>query len=158
MTVGPASASLTIAASADDLYDLVTDVANMGRLSPECTGGKWLDGATGPTVGARFKGSNKRGIIRWSTTCTVVAAERGKVFTFETPDSGARWSYTFQPDGDGTTVTESREMFMERPAVAKWFSKLLLGGTESHDREMVDSLAATLARLKAVAEGGSVPA
>ena len=158
MTVGPASASLTISASAQELYDLVSDVANMGRLSPECTGGKWLDGATGPAVGARFKGSNKRGIVRWSTTCTVVVAEPGKEFTFETPDSGARWSYRFEPDGDGTVVTESREMFRDRPAIATWFSKLLLGGTERHDQEMNDGLAATLARLKVVAEGGAVPA
>ena len=89
----PASApadqtSLRIAASPQRIYDLVTDVAGMGRLSPECTGGRWLDGATGPAVGARFKGSNKRGFVRWSTTNTVVAAEPGVVFSFETGDSG----------------------------------------------------------------------
>lgn len=146
-------ASLTIAASPELLYDLVTDVSGMGRLSPECTGGKWLDGVTGPQVGARFKGTNKRGMIRWSTTSTVVAAEPGREFTFETPDSGARWSYLFEAEGDGTCVTESRRMYKERPTLAKWFATLLLGGTESHDQEMDAGMMVTLQRLKALAEG-----
>jgi uncharacterized protein YndB with AHSA1/START domain len=152
-----ASVTVTIAAPAEELYDLVTDVANMGRLSPECTGGSWLDGATGPAAGARFKGTNKRGFVRWSTRCTVVAAERGREFTFETPDSGARWSYRFEPDGDVTHVTEAREMYMERPRLASFFATLLLGGTDSHDREMNAGLRATLERLKALAEGGATP-
>lgn len=147
-----ATASLTISASPQELYDLVTDVANMGRLSPECTGGTWLDGASGPAVGARFKGTNRRGWVRWSTVSTVVAAEPGREFTFETKDSGARWSYRFQPDHDGTLVTESREMYTERPLLATFFSKLLLGGTQSHDREMDAGLRSTLERLKALAE------
>ncbi len=150
-----AEASLTIAAPAADLYGIVTDIAHMGRISPECTGGRWLDGATGPEPGARFKGTNRRGWVRWTTTCTVVAAEPGREFTFETPDSGARWSYRFEPDGTGTRVTESREMYAERPRLAAWFSKLLLGGTDSHDQEMNDSLLATLQRLKSVAESGA---
>jgi len=146
------SATLVISASPERLYGLVTDVAGMGRLSPECTGGKWLDGATGPTVGARFRGTNRRGIVRWSTTSTVVVADPGREFTFQTPDSGAQWSYRFEPVGDATRVTESRRMFMERPALARWFSKLLLGGTESHDREMDAGMMVTLERLKALAD------
>ena len=149
----PPTASVTIRASAEDLYDLVTDVANMGRLSPECTGGKWLDGATGPAVGARFKGTNKRGMIRWSTVNRVVAADRGREFAFETDGSGARWTYRFQAQGDDTVVTESREMFKKRPASATFFATLLLGGTGAHDDEMNQGLRATLERLKAVAEG-----
>ena len=48
----------------------------MGRWSPECTGGKWLDGAAGPAEGARFKGSNKHGPLRCSTKCTIPKADR----------------------------------------------------------------------------------
>jgi uncharacterized protein YndB with AHSA1/START domain len=144
--------SLRIAASPQRIYDLVTDVAGMGRLSPECTGGRWLDDAAGPAVGARFKGTNKRGFVRWSTTNTVVAAEPGVVFSFETKDSGTRWTYRMEADGDGTIVTESREAFRERPPLARFFSKLLLGGVEEHDTEMRDGMAATLGRLKDLAE------
>ena len=127
----------------------------MGRLSPECTGGTWLDGATGPVVGARFKGTNKRGFVRWSTKSRVVAAERGRTFAFEVGESGTRWRYDFEPDGTGTIVTESRSASKPYPFVAKAFTTLLLGGVEGHTRELREGMAATLERLKVEAEGRS---
>jgi hypothetical protein len=132
----------------------VTDIANMGQLSPECVGGAWQGGATGPAVGATFKGRNKRGIARWSTKNRVVEAEPGKAFAFETQQSGTRWTYRFEPDGDGTIVTESRAAWRSRPLVAKVFSAIALGGVADHDQEMRDGMLATLERLKAVAEAG----
>jgi hypothetical protein len=151
---GPLSdeVSLRIAAPPDAVYAIITDVANMGRLSPECTGGRWLDDATGPAVGARFKGSNKRGFARWSTTNRVVEAEAGRAFSFETNESGTRWTYRLEPDGDGTVVTESRAAFKERPLIAKVFASLLLGGIDDHEDELRNGMRQTLERLKAVAE------
>ncbi len=153
MPDSPASASVTIEASPEKLYELVTDITRMGKLSPECTGGKWLGGATGPAVGAKFKGTNKAGMIRWSTVNRVVVADPGKAFSFETDGSGARWTYRFEANGDSTVVTESREMFKKRPLLATVFASLLLGGTTSHDGVMDQGLHDTLNRLKAVAEG-----
>lgn len=148
----PDRASLRIAASPARLYEIVTDVTKMGRLSPECTGGRWLGGATGPAVGARFRGTNKRGWARWSTTNTVVVADPGKAFAFETDQSGVRWRYDFEPDGDATMVTESRAAWRERPMIARLFARLLLGGIDEHDVELRDGMRATLERLKSVAE------
>jgi hypothetical protein len=150
----PDEVSLRIAAPPGRVYEIVTDIAQMGRLSPECTGGKWLDGATGPAVGARFKGSNKRGIARWSTTNKVVEADPGKAFSFETQQSGACWTYRMEPDDDGTLVTESWRLYKERPLVAKLFARFALGGAEDHDDEVRGGMRATLERLKSVAEGG----
>ena len=147
-------ASVHIDAPAEKIYGIVTDVAGMGRLSPECTGGRWIDGATGPAVGARFKGTNKRGIARWSTTNTVVAAEPGKEFAFETKDSGYRWRYRIEAEGTGAVVTESREEFAERPLLARVFTKILLGGIDGHDDELREGIVATLDRLKTLAEAG----
>jgi hypothetical protein len=144
--------SLHIEAPAERIYDIVTDIAQMGRLSPECTGGKWLDGATGPAVGARFKGSNKRGIARWSTTNEVVVADPGVAFSFETQQSAARWSYRLQPEGTGTLVTETRELYKKRPAVATIFTKLFLGGDDGHDEELRQGMQQTLQRVKEIAE------
>lgn len=149
----PADAvSLRIEASPDALYDLISDPSNMGRLSPECTGGHWLDGATGPAVGARFKGTNKRGFVRWSTKSTVIAADRGKEFAFEVGDSGTRWRYQFEADGTGTLVTESRAASKPYPFIAKAFTTVALGGVEKHTQELRAGMAATLQRLKEIAE------
>ena len=68
-------AATTIAVLPQVLYDLVSDVRRMGEWSPECRRCEWIDGAIGPAVGARFKGSNAHGHARWSTTTKVVAAE-----------------------------------------------------------------------------------
>lgn len=145
--------SLRIEAPPERVYAIVTDIAQMGRLSPECTGGTWLGDATGPAVGASFKGTNKRGVARWSTTNRVVEADPGRAFAFETVQSGTRWSYHLEADGSGTVVTERRAAFKDRPLLARVFSKLLLGGVAEHDEEMRDGMRRTLERLKAVAEG-----
>ncbi len=144
--------SVRIAAPPARVYEIVTDIEQMGRLSPECTGGRWLDGASGPAVGAKFKGTNKRGFAKWSTTNSVVEAGPAKAFSFETAQSGCRWSYRLEPDGDGTVLTESRAMFRDRPLVAKVFTRLLLGGEQGHEDELRAGMRATLDRVKEIAE------
>ena len=141
-----------IAAPPDELYALISDVTNMGRWSPENHACRWLRGASGPAVGARFKGSNKAGWRRWSTTCEVVAAEPGRRFAFDTrfgPMSVARWSYDFEPDGDGTRVVETWQD--RRPKLMKSPSKYVMGVKDrpGHNRAGME---ATLANLKAAVE------
>jgi hypothetical protein len=150
----PDAVTVRVAASPERVYEIVSDVSRMGELSPECTGGHWLGEASGPAVGARFKGTNKRGWVRWSTTNEVVVAEPGREFTFDTKQSGTRWSFRMEPDGDGTLVTESRAPWRDRPLGAKVASTLLLGGQDEHEEEMRQGLRATLERLKAVVEAG----
>jgi hypothetical protein len=48
-----------MAASADTIWNLITDVRQIGRYSPETFEAEWLDGATGPALGARFRGHVK---------------------------------------------------------------------------------------------------
>jgi hypothetical protein len=89
-------------------YDLVTDVTRTGEWSPENVGGRWVGGAAGPAEGSRFVGRNRRGRARWSTVCTVVAAERGARFAFEVSAAVfpvARWEWTFAEVDGGTRVT-----------------------------------------------------
>ena len=47
-------------ATPEEVWALVSDVTQIGRYSPETFEGEWLDGATGPAVGARFRGHVKR--------------------------------------------------------------------------------------------------
>ena len=146
--------SLHVEAPPDRVYEIVTDIAQMGRLSPECVGGRWLGDATGPAVGARFKGTNKRGIARWSTTNEVVEADPGRAFSFKTLQSGYQWTYRMEPDATGTLVTESRAAFKDRPLVAKVFTQILLGGEDGHTEELRAGMRQTLERVKAIAEAG----
>ncbi|CAB4364197.1 MAG: SRPBCC family protein [Actinobacteria bacterium] len=101
--------SRTIAATPERLYALISDLPRMGEWSLENNGGKWLKGATGPTVGAKFKGKNSKGFRRWSTIATVVTADAGREFTFDVTVAGlkvARWGYRLESVDGGTKVTQ----------------------------------------------------
>ena len=98
-----------IPATPEVLYEMVSDVTRMSEWSPENTGAAWRGGATGPAVGARFRGKNRIGFRFWSTTCTVTAADPAKLFSFDVkygPIAVSSWSYTFEPEDGGCHVTE----------------------------------------------------
>jgi len=144
--------STTVKADPVTVWRLVSDLPRMGEWSPENTGGRWLDGATGPAKGARFRGTNKHGLLRWSTTVTVTAADEGREFAFEVssgPLSVATWRYTLEATGDTTTVTESWSD--RRPRWMKIGSIPVMGVADraGHNRRNME---ATLAALKTTAE------
>jgi len=98
--------SVVVARSAEDLYDMVSDVTRMGEWSPACAECWWDDGG-GPAAGAWFTGRNQTPERTWETRSMVVTADRGREFTFIVGGTRARWGYTFRPAEGGTEVTES---------------------------------------------------
>jgi hypothetical protein len=100
------SESITIARSADDLYDMVSDVARTGEWSPVCKA-CWWDEGDGPREGAWFTGRNETPERTWETRSQIVVAQRGREFAFVVGGSWTRWGYTFAPIEDGTVLTES---------------------------------------------------
>jgi hypothetical protein len=142
----------TIAARPAEIYALITDLPRMGEWSPENIGGKWLGGASGAAVGAKFKGENRHGSKSWSTTVTITEAEPGRAFAFAVsagPVSVAEWRYDLVSEGESTTVTETWR--------DRWNPLLsLLGGVVTGIRDRTDytqtSIDTTLAALKVAAE------
>lgn len=95
-------------ATPEAVYALVSDLPRMGEFSPENTGGSWVKGATGPAVGAKFKGTNAKGKKKWSTDATVTTAEPGKEFAFDVTAAGmkvAGWGFSIEPAEGGSKVT-----------------------------------------------------
>jgi hypothetical protein len=150
-TIGKATTHID--ASPEALYELVSDVKRMGEWSPECRHCEWLDGATAPAVGARFKGSNKNGMFRWTTKPTVAVADPGREFAFVIGHRGkdmTKWTYRFEPAPDGTTVTESFEMLADVP----WYflmTERMMGAKDRH-ADLERNMGETLQRLKVAAE------
>lgn len=112
---------------------------------------QWVSGDSA-RPGAVFKGSNRNGRHRWTTTCTVAAATPGRVFSWDVtsgPVRIARWRYDIEPDGADCRVTES--MWDERP---RWLRRIAVLLTGISDRESANSehIRVTLQRLKARAE------
>ena len=140
-------------APAQEIWELVADVRNTGRFSPETFDARWLDGATGPALGARFRGHVKRneiGPIYWKT-CRVSACEPGREFGFAVYAGGRRannWHYRLRPTDGGTSVTESFELGSGRLVAVYWF---LLGRLRGRTNET--GMRQTLERIKTVIEG-----
>jgi uncharacterized protein YndB with AHSA1/START domain len=144
--------TVQVAAPPERVWSLVTDVTQTGRWSPECTGCAWEGGADRAVVGARFKGHNRHGFMRWTTHCEVVAAEEPTHFAFQVQESGMRWGYRFEPDGNGgTNLTEYRDKTRAVPLPIRLVQK---SGILGRDREglMVKGMRETLERVKAAAE------
>jgi polyketide cyclase/dehydrase/lipid transport protein len=147
------SATVHMAAPADKIWNLIADVRNTGQFSPETFEAEWIDGATGPALGARFRGHVKRngiGPVYW-TTCRVTACEPGREFGFaallgDRPVNN--WHYRLAPAGDGTDVTES---FRLTPSPFTTVYYWLFGGW-LRQRNNIRDMTKTLQRIKAVAE------
>jgi Polyketide cyclase / dehydrase and lipid transport len=147
-------ASMTVHASPTVLYDAVSDVRRMGEWSPECRNCSWVGGATSPVVGAHFKGSNRRGMARWSTTPQVVAADPAREFAFVTGHRGremTRWSYRFEATSEGTEVTETFQMLSDMPWYFRLADRLLMGVTDRR-ADLEASMCETLRNLKSAIE------
>lgn len=152
-------ASVTVDAAPEEVYDLVTDVRRIPEWSPECTAAGWVGGATGPAVGARFAGWNKRGLVRWRTVVRVDAAERPREFAFVmgAPLLGdlTRWAYRIAPGSSpGTSeVTETFEMVRDLPRAVTWFERYLLR-VPDRQADLQRNLETGLERLRRVVERG----
>jgi hypothetical protein len=141
-----------IAAEPAAVWRLVGDPTRMGEWSPEALSQEWLDGATGPAVGARFRGRNRIRWRSWSTVCTVVAWTPEREIGWDVSTRGlavARWTYRLVLDGAGTLLVE--EFTDRRGSLMKVIGLTVRGVADvaNHNRA---TMIVTLARIAAAAE------
>jgi len=147
------SVTVHMAASADRVWDVVSDITRIGEFSPETFEAEWLGGASGPEVGARFRGHvrrNGRGPVYW-TVCTVTACDPGREFGFAVIGPGGEalntWRYQLEPSAGGTAVTESFEL-PDRPLIRLYW---MVAGF-ARGRTNLEGMRVTLEKIKAVTE------
>ena len=148
------SESITVAASPEQVYDLVADVTRTGEWSPICAACWWDEGASG-RVGDWFTGRNVTPDRTWETRSRVVAADRGREFAFVVGGSYVSWRFTFTPVDGGTEVTESWEFLPD--GLAKFAQRYGDTAQEQIDRRTRDAhegIPVTLAAIKRIAEAG----
>jgi hypothetical protein len=150
-----AAVTLHMDAEPQQVWELISDITKMGEYSPEVVEAEWLDGATGPAVGAMYRGHVRRNewwpVLYW-TKCRITECVPGQVFEFavvmrDRPVNTWRYELAAAPGG-GTDVTESFDLG------DNLFTKVWrpLGGVLREKRNQRDMLK-TLERVKAVAEG-----
>ena len=147
------SVTVHMSATPEQVWELVSDITNTGKFSPETFEAEWQGGATGPALGARFRGHvrrNGRGPVYW-TNCVITACEPGRDFAFSVEGPGGKavntWRYQFEPSGDGTDVTESFRLADMLPLRLYW----LLAG-RFRGRTNVNGMRTTLERIRDVVE------
>lgn len=148
--------TLTVAAPADLVYDLVADLPRMGEWSPECERVTWRGGATRAAPGAEFLGHNRAGAVRWMTQGVVVIAESGRHLAFEItfgPLKIARWEYLIVPvDRDLSSCIVAEEWTDRRAGWYRAAADRVLGPRrKTNHRGMVQ----TLSGLKRAAESAT---
>jgi uncharacterized protein YndB with AHSA1/START domain len=93
-------------ASPEDIWALISDVTRIGKWSPECVEGWWIDREEPlPRVGARFEGHNRfPGGFEATVPCVVTEVDRPRSFAWVAldPDQvvdrpGSIWRYQLSP-------------------------------------------------------------
>ena len=102
---------VVVDAPIDAVWDVVRDVTRVGEWSHECVSASWLGGATAAVPGARFRGRNRQGLLRWGRVCEVRTAEPYE-FSWHTvpttfyPDS-SEWRIRLEEDDGGTRIEQT---------------------------------------------------
>lgn len=149
------SVTVQIDASPQQVWDVVSDITRTGEWSPETFEAKWTRGATGPEVGAFFKGHVRRSgrgpVVYWSL-CQVTDCVPGREFGFVVYGPGEKkinnWHYLIEPNSSGgSDVTES---FFLEPSVMTRLYWLFAGWVRGpYNRK---NLRESLHRIKVVVE------
>ncbi len=141
-------------ASPERVWSLLSDLERMGEWSPECYRVRWLDGATSPAVpGARFRGWNRYGRLRWSVACRVKTAVPNEELSFATvvhEKEMTTWTYRIVPSDRGVELVESFDVHW-LPLSARLVEDVVM---RDRDRRREAGMRSTLERIKEIAEAG----
>lgn len=101
--------------SPEAAWAVVSDITVPARFSPELQSVEWLDGATHPVVGSRFRGSNLNSVLgEWTTECEVVEVDEGRRWVWEVENGSgapsATWAFEVEPTSTGVLVRQWARM------------------------------------------------
>ncbi|GAA5191213.1 hypothetical protein GCM10023322_48090 [Rugosimonospora acidiphila] len=136
---------------AEALWRVIADVTRVGEWSHECRTVQWLGQANAAVPGARFRGRNRSGSLRWARVCEIMVADPPRELRWRTVPSGlfpdlTEWRIALEPVGDGTRIVQSFEVLR----IARWLAWLIARVNSAH-RDRAAALTGDLHRLAAVA-------
>lgn len=143
------SATVRVDASPAEVFALLTNLDELPELSPENQRCELLDGSVEMGEGARFRGTNRAGDYEWHADCVVTVFEPGRRFAYLVPpdfEHATEWSYTIEPDGDGSVVTEA----FHAPLLS--LPDIYPGRIEGRRDNLEQACRTTMANLKAALE------
>lgn len=140
-------------APVESVWRVIADVTRTGEWSHECLHVTWLDGVTAPAPGARFRGRNRSGWLRWSRTCEILAVDPPRQIAWRTIPTwrfvdSSDWRITLDPAGAGTRIVQTFQV----TKCPRWWEWIVARVVTQHiDRRA--ALTEDLYRLAAIAAG-----
>ncbi len=132
------------------VWALVSDVARMSSWSPQVV--KTVVRGRPVQEGTRFFNLNRRGPLFWPTQARVVTFEPHREFAFRIKENWTVWSFSLEPAGSGTRVTQRRLAPEGVSGVSRGLTRIALGGQQVFTDELLAGMRQTLERVKAEAE------
>ena len=151
--------SIEIDAPPERVWVIVSDIAVMPGASPELQAVEWLDGWSGPGLGARFEGHNRHEALgEWSTESVIVQYDPPRVFAWAVGDReepSAIWRFTLEPREGGTLLRQWVQMGPGRSGLSYAIDRMPDKEQKIvfvRLREFEAHMGATLAAIKMLAE------
>ena len=147
--------SVRIEASPAAVWSLVSDVTRVGEFSPETFEAEWVGGASGPMLGAKFRGHvlrNGRPPAYW-TDCVVTECVVESAFAFAVQVRGKTvntWRYGLAASSDGAATDLTESFTLPNTGAVRLYWKVM---GKARGRTNRNGMQTTLGRIKAVAEG-----
>ena len=149
--VAPIEASIEIAAPPAAVWELVSDLRNMSRWSPQCR--KTIVRGGVMQEGAKLININRQGLLFWPTQAMVTEFVPEQKVAFKVRENWTIWSFTLIPTSDGgTRLVQRREAPKGISDLSVKLTNAVLGGVEDFTSGLEQGMNQTLSRIKADAE------
>jgi uncharacterized protein YndB with AHSA1/START domain len=139
------------AAPIESVWRVIADVTRTGEWSHERHYVTWLGGATAAAPGARFRGRNRSGWLRWGRRCEVLAVDAPRQLSWRTIPTvlfvdSSDWRIGLEPADAGTRIVQTFQL----TKFPRWWEWMVARANPPHlDRSA--ALTEDLRRLGAVA-------
>jgi uncharacterized protein YndB with AHSA1/START domain len=145
----PLRALIEIDAPPTDVWQIVSEVRNTGKWSPEC---RRVIPLGRVRRGGWLLGWNRRKRARWATVSRIIRFEPPREIAWTVLTNRSTWTYRIEPTETGSQLIETRETPTGVASVARAFTTAFLGGQRAHDDELEAGMMHSLQRIKQLVE------
>ena len=153
MTVPTLEASIEIAASPTQVWEVVSDLRRMREWSPQVDSTRLSGDQRELAVGTRLTNRNVQGELAWITHAEVTQLEPGRAIAFRIEENWATWSFLLEPTPSGTRLTQRREAPEGLSPSSVQAQDLYLGGLEQFTDTLRAGMRTTLEGIRHSVEG-----
>ena len=135
--------TVTVDADVDDVWEVVRDVTRVGEWSHECVGATWLGDSSSAIPGARFRGRNRAGLLRWGRVCEIVSAEPYELVWITVPTTlypdSSEWRITLEKVSGGTRILQQFRV-VRAPKVLAMLYALVIPAHRDRTTALIEDL------------------